>query len=65
MGETSTTTLNAIINKANVKELDEIAQMDADELIFYHAIRIDLDLLVKKPKPRTIESILNHSLSSR
>jgi hypothetical protein len=65
MSETSTTTLNEIANISKVKEQDVIEQMDADEIIFYHALRIDLDELTVKPQPKVIESILDYSKSLR
>jgi hypothetical protein len=65
MGETFTTNLNAITNKAQVKESDVQENLEADEVIFYHAIRADLDLLTKKPKLQTIHHILDYSKSLR
>ena len=37
-------------NKAQMKESDVHETLEADDLIFYHSIRADLDLLKKKPK---------------
>jgi hypothetical protein len=65
MGETFTNSLNAVINNAQVKESNVHENLDADELIFYHSIRADLDLLKKKPKLQTIHYILDHSKSFR
>lgn len=65
MDETSTQTLNVTINKATVKESDVMELLDADEVIFYHAIRTDLDLLRRVPQQQTIENILNFSKSLR
>lgn len=65
MDEPSTKILNAIVNQATVKETDVIALLGADEMIFYHSIRPDLDLLQKKPKKQTIDIILNFSKSLR
>ena len=66
MGETFTKTFNAVFNNAQVKEADVQEQnLDADDLIFYHSLRADLDLLEKKPKPQTIHAILDHSKSLR
>ena len=66
MGETSTKTLNAVISNAqmngsNVQEKN----LDADEMIFYHSLRAELDQLKLKPKPQTIHRILDHSRSLR
>lgn len=65
MDETSTQTLNVTTNQAIVKESDVIELLDADELVFYHAIRTDLDLLQRAPQQQTIENILNFSKSLR
>ncbi|MES2278022.1 MAG: hypothetical protein V4592_18480 [Bacteroidota bacterium] len=65
MDETSTTTLNVTVNQAAVKESDVIALMDADDMVFYHAIRADLDLLKRVPQQQTIDNILNFSKSLR
>jgi len=64
MDETFTTTLNVLTNKAKVnEELQE--NLEGDELMFYHSIRADLDLLKKNPKLQTIHHILDHSRSFR
>lgn len=64
MDETFTTTLNLLTNKAKVnEELQE--NLEGDELMFYHSIRADLDLLKKNPKVQTIHYILDHSKSFR
>ena len=64
MDETFTTTLNVLTNKAKVnEELQE--NLEGDELMFYHSIRTDLDLLKKNPKVQTIHHILDHSKSFR
>ncbi len=65
MNETSTTIYQEITNTTEVKDSDVIEIMDADEVIFYHAIRVDLDLLYKKPKAFTIDRILEYSKSKR
>jgi len=66
MGETFTNS-NALTNQAQVKEVDMHLQenLEADEVIFYHAIRAELDLLKKSPKPQTVHNILNYSKSLR
>lgn len=63
MGETFTTTLNTVINKTEVKDTDVHENLDADDLIFYHSLRADLDLLKKTPKLQTIHYILDYSRS--
>ena len=64
MEETFTTTLNLLTSKAKVnEELQE--NLDGDELMFYHSIRAELDLLKKKPKVQTIHLILDYSKSFR
>lgn len=65
MDETSTTTLNVTINKATMMESDVMELLEPDEMIFYHAIRTDLDLLQRAPQQQTIENILNYSKSKR
>ena len=62
MDETFTTTLNVPTNEAKVnEELQE--NLEGDELMFYHSLRADLDLLKKNPKLQTIHHILDHSRS--
>jgi hypothetical protein len=64
MDETFTTTVNVLTNQANVnEELQE--NLEGDELMFYHSLRADLDLLEKTPKLQTIHHILDHSKSLR
>jgi len=65
MDEIFTQTLNVTINQAIVKETDVIEFLDADEVVFYHAIRTDLDLLTRAPQQQTIDNILNFSNSLR
>jgi hypothetical protein len=64
MGETFTTTLNVPTNKTKVSE-DTQEYLEGDELMFYHSIRADLDLLKKNPKLQTIHQILDYSKSLR
>ena len=66
MGETSTT-LNAVANYNNdeVKKENVKESLDADEMIFYHSLRTELELLQKKPKLQTIHYILDYSKSKR
>ena len=64
MDETFTTTLNLLTDKAMVNaELQE--NLEGDELMFYHSLRADLDLLKKNPRVQTIHHILDHSKSLR
>jgi hypothetical protein len=64
MDETFTTTLNLLTDKAMVNaELQE--NLEGDELMFYHSLRADLDLLKMNPKDQTIHHILDHSKSLR
>ena len=64
MDETFTTTLNLLTNKAKVnEELQE--NLQGDELMFYHSIRKDLDLLKKNPTVQTVHKILNYSKGLR
>ncbi len=65
MGETSTKTLKAITNIADVKGLETIESLDADETVFYYAIRAELDRIQKKPKQQTVDRILSYSKSLR
>ena len=65
MGETSTTTVNEIANKAAMKESNAIENLEADDLIFYNSLRNELDLLKKNPSLQTIHHILNYSKSLR
>ena len=63
MGETFT--LNELTNynevmKENVKE-----NLEGDDLVFYHSLRPDLELLQQKPKLQTIHNILDYSKSLR
>ena len=62
MDETSTTTtLNETSNQKAMNESDAIENLEADDLIFYHSLRSDLDLLKRNPNSQTIHNILNYS----
>ncbi|MDO3644571.1 hypothetical protein [Mucilaginibacter sp. L3T2-6] len=62
MDETFTTTLNLLTDKAMVnEELQE--NLEGDDLMFYHSLRADLDLLKKNPRVQTIHHILDYSKS--
>ncbi|MET3981698.1 hypothetical protein ABIB62_004286 [Mucilaginibacter sp. UYP25] len=66
MGETFTSIFNAVTNKAQVKQSEVVNEnLEADDMIFYHSLRADLDLLKKKPKLQTIHYILDYSKSHR
>jgi hypothetical protein len=64
MDETFTKTLDLPANVAKVNE-ELIENLDADELMFYHSLRTDLDLLKRNPQTETIYNILNYSKSLR
>jgi hypothetical protein len=63
MGETFT--LNGLTNETEVKKLNGTENLEGDDLMFYHSLRADLDLLLKNPKLQTIHYILDHSKSLR
>ncbi|MDB5116874.1 MAG: hypothetical protein JWQ79_2366 [Mucilaginibacter sp.] len=63
MGETFT--LNELTNQYEVKNPDVNENLEGDDLMFYHSLRADLDLLLIKPKLQTIHYILDHSKSLR
>jgi hypothetical protein len=63
MGETFT--LTGLQNQTEVKNLDVKENLEGDDLIFYHSLRAELDLLKKNPKLQTIHYILDHSKSLR
>ena len=65
MGETFTNPFSAVINKTEMKESGVHENLEADDVIFYHSLRSDLDLLAKKPKLQTIHYILDYSKSLR
>jgi len=65
MGETFTTTLNDTSNQQAMNESDAIENLEADDLMFYHSLRADLDLLKKNPRSETVHNILNYSKSLR
>jgi hypothetical protein len=65
MGETFTTTLNDTSNQKAMNESDAIENLEADDLMFYHSLRSDLDLLKKNPSSETVHNILNYSKSLR
>ncbi|MGZ3751112.1 MAG: hypothetical protein ACXVAU_07545 [Mucilaginibacter sp.] len=64
MNETSTTTFNKTSDNA-MKEAETTINLEADDLIFYHSLRSDLDLLKKNPSLKTVHQILNYSKSLR
>lgn len=63
MGETFTNSLNTVIKNTQMKDRDVQENLEADDLIFYHSIRADLDLLKKNPKLQTIHYLLDYSKS--
>jgi len=64
MDETSTTTLNLLTNRDKM-DGDVQENLDGDEMIFYHSLRADLDLLKKSPRLQTVHQILDYSKSLR
>lgn len=65
MGENFTTPFNVFNNQGAMEKSTVIENLDADEMMFYHAIRTDLDQLQLKPNLQTIHNILNYSKSKR
>ena len=66
MDETSTTTINETSNRAAMKKADATTEnLEADDLIFYHSLRNELNLLTKNPSLKTVHQILNYSKSLR
>jgi hypothetical protein len=65
MGETFTTTLNDTTNQQAMNESDAIENLEGDDLMFYHSLRADLDLLKMNPSSETVHNILNYSKSLR
>ena len=66
MDETSTkNSLNTVINNEQVEEQDVFTTLDADDLIFYHSLRNELNLLKKNPSLKIVHQILNYSKSLR
>jgi len=67
MGETFTKQpLNAVTNNAQMNESNvQEKNLEADDLIFYHSIRAELDQLKMKPRLQTIHQILDYSKSFR
>jgi hypothetical protein len=63
MGETFT--LKTLIYQNKVKKSDVAENLEGDDMMFYHSLRTDLDLLQKKPKLQTIHNILDYSKSLR
>ena len=61
MGETFT--LNELTNQNGVMKTDVTENLEGDELMFYHSLRADLNLLKKTPKLQTIHHILDYSKS--
>ena len=65
MEETFTKNLFAAANNMIVEEKNLAENLNADELMFFHALRDDLSLLEKKPALQTITRILDYSKSLR
>jgi hypothetical protein len=63
MGETFT--LNVLTNQNGVKKENLHENLEGDDLMFYHSLRPNLELLQMKPKLQTIHNILDYSKSQR
>jgi len=63
MGETFT--LNVLTNQQEVMKENVKENLEGDDLVFYHSLRPDLELLQQKPKLQTIHNILDYSKSWR
>ncbi len=63
MGETFT--LNVLTNQNEVKKADVNENLEGDDLMFYHSLRAELEVLTKTPKLQTIHYILDYSKSLR
>ena len=63
MGETFT--LNELTNQKEVMKESVKDSLEADDMIFYHSLRSNLDLLQKQPTFQTIQNILDYSKSLR
>ncbi|MES2376216.1 MAG: hypothetical protein V4553_06550 [Bacteroidota bacterium] len=63
MGETFT--LNVFTNQNEVKKENLKENLEGDDLMFYHSLRPNLELLQIKPKLQTIHKILDYSKSRR
>ena len=63
MGETFTF-LKAVANQ-NEEDKMTTENLSADDLLFYHSLRADLEVLAKKPKLQTIHYLLDYSKSLR
>ena len=53
MGETFTF-LKAVDNQSEEEKMSTTESLNADDLLFYHSLRADLETLAKKPKLQTI-----------
>jgi hypothetical protein len=65
MGETSTSTINGTSKQAAMKDTDAKENLEGDDLIFYHSLRNELNLLKKNPSSKIVHQILNYSKSLR
>ena len=64
MGETFTF-LKAIDNQNEEGKMNRTENLNADDVLFYHSLRADFELLAKKPKLQTIHYLLDYSRSLR
>lgn len=63
MGETFT--LNVLTNQNGVKKENLNENLEGDDLMFYHSLRPNLELLQMDPKLQTIHNILDYSKGQR
>ncbi len=64
MGETFTF-LKAVDKQNGEEKMKTTENLSADDLLFYHSLRADLETLAKKPKLQTIHYLLDYSRSHR
>ncbi len=61
MIELFTNNLNSPVISNEMKEADAIQNVGTDEILFYNAIRADLDEIQLRPKTETVNRILHYS----
>lgn len=64
MGE-NFTFLKAVTNQNEGEKMKTTENLNADEVLFYHSLRADLEVLSKKPRLQTIHNLLDYSRSLR
>ena len=53
------------VTKNEGDKMKATENLNADEMLFYHSLRADLEVLSKKPKLQTIHYLLDYSRSLR